>query len=221
MPVGAVIFDWDGVVIDSSSLHERSWEALASEIGKTLPADHFKRGFGKRNAVIIPEILDWSQDSAEIDRWGKRKEELYRIMGREEGIPILDGTRDFLRSLWAAGIPCVIGTSTERKNIELAFEQLDLGSFFLGAVCSEDVSKGKPNPEVFLKAATLASAEPQNCVVLEDSTHGIIAARRGGMKGLGLATTRDKKDLIEVGADLVVATPSELSIGLLESLFQS
>ena len=221
MPVGAVIFDWDGVVIDSSSLHERSWEALASEIGKTLPADHFKRGFGKRNAVIIPEILDWSQDSAEIDRWGKRKEELYRIMGREEGIPILDGTRDFLRSLRAAGIPCVIGTSTERMNIELAFEQLDLGSFFLGAVCSEDVSRGKPDPEVFLKAATLAGVDPQNCVVLEDSAHGIIAARRGGMKGLGLATTRDKKDLIEVGADLVVDNPSELSIGLLESLFQA
>jgi HAD superfamily hydrolase (TIGR01509 family) len=221
MPVGAVIFDWDGVVIDSSSLHERSWEALASEIGKTLPADHFKRGFGKRNAVIIPEILDWSQDSAEIDRWGKRKEELYRIMGREEGIPILDGTRDFLRSLRAAGIPCVIGTSTERMNIELAFEQLDLGSFFLGAVCSEDVSRGKPDPEVFLKAATLVGVDPQNCVVLEDSAHGIIAARRGGMKGLGLATTRDKKDLIEVGADLVVDNPSELSIGLLESLFQA
>ena len=221
MPVGAVIFDWDGVVIDSSSLHERSWEALASEIGKTLPADHFKRGFGKRNAVIIPEILDWSQDSAEIDRWGKRKEELYRIMGREEGIPILDGTRDFLRSLRAAGIPCVIGTSTERMNIELAFEQLDLGSFFLGAVCSEDVSRGKPDPEVFLKAATLAGVDPQNCIVLEDSAHGIIAAIKGGMKGLGLATTRDKKDLIEVGADIVINNPSELSIGLLESLFQS
>ena len=221
MPVGAVIFDWDGVVIDSSSLHERSWEALASEIGKTLPADHFKRGFGKRNAVIIPEILDWSQDSAEIDRWGKRKEELYRIMGKEEGIPILDGTRDFLRSLRAAGIPCVIGTSTERMNVELAFEQLDLASFFLGAVCSEDVSRGKPDPEVFLKAANLAGVDPQNCIVLEDSAHGIIAAIKGGMKGLGLATTRDKKDLIEVGADIVINNPSELSIGLLESLFQS
>ena len=197
MPVGAVIFDWDGVVIDSSSLHERSWEALASEIGKTLPADHFKRGFGKR------------------------KEELYRIMGKEEGIPILDGTRDFLRSLRAAGIPCVIGTSTERMNVELAFEQLDLASFFLGAVCSEDVSRGKPDPEVFLKAANLAGVDPQNCIVLEDSAHGIIAAIKGGMKGLGLATTRDKKDLIEVGADIVINNPSELSIGLLESLFQS
>lgn len=221
MPLGAVIFDWDGVVIDSSSLHERSWEVLASEIGKTLPADHFKRGFGKRNAVIIPEILGWSEDSAKIDRWGKRKEELYRIMGREEGIPILDGIRDFLVSLRTEGIPCAIGTSTERMNIELAFEQLDLGSYFLGAVCSEDVTKGKPDPEVFLKAATIAAVAPQDCVVLEDSAHGIIAAVKGGMKGLGLATTRDKKDLIEVGADMVVNNPSELSINLLESLFRS
>ena len=97
MPASTVIFDWDGVVIDSSALHERSWEALASEIGKELPADHFKRGFGKRNAVIIPEILGWSRDAAEIDRWSKRKEELYRAMGSEQGIPILDGIKNFSR----------------------------------------------------------------------------------------------------------------------------
>lgn len=221
MPASTVIFDWDGVVIDSSALHERSWEALASEIGKELPADHFKRGFGKRNAVIIPEILGWSRDAAEIDRWSKRKEELYREMGSEQGIPILDGIKNFLESLRAEGIPCVIGTSTERRNVELAFEQHDLSTFFSGAVCTEDVSVGKPDPEVFLKAATLASAEPQNCVVLEDSVHGIIAARRGRMKGLGLATTRNRKDLLEAGADLVVNHPSDLSIGLLASLFQT
>ena len=131
MPASTVIFDWDGVVIDSSALHERSWEALASEIGKELPADHFKRGFGKRNAVIIPEILGWSRDPAEIDRWSKRKEELYREMGSEQGIPILDGIKNFLESLRAEGIPCVIGTSTERRNVELAFEQHDL-SILLG-----------------------------------------------------------------------------------------
>ena len=221
MSATTVIFDWDGVVIDSSALHERSWEALASEIDKELPPDHFKRGFGKRNAVIIPEILGWSQDSAEIDRWGKRKEELYRAMGSKHGIPILEGVKNFLESLRAAGIPCVIGTSTERLNLKLAFEQHDLSGFFSGAVCTEDVSIGKPDPEVFLKAATLAGSEPHHCVVLEDSVHGIIAARRGGMKGLGLATTRDKKDLWDAGADLVVNNPSDLSIGLIESLFQS
>ncbi|MFP6855208.1 MAG: hypothetical protein VB980_05435, partial [Opitutales bacterium] len=68
MNIGA-IFDWDGVVIDSSLAHEESWELLAEEVGKPLPPDHFKRGFGQRNAVIIPEILHWSQDAVEIERW--------------------------------------------------------------------------------------------------------------------------------------------------------
>ena len=221
MPLRGVIFDWDGVVIDSSSLHEISWEKLSKESGNDLPEDHFKKGFGKRNAVIIPEILGWSKDPEIIDRLGQRKEELYREMGMIQGIPILPGMKDLLEALRSEGIPCVIGTSTEKKNVDLACEQHDLSAFFSGAVCTEDVSNGKPDPEVFLKAAVLAKAEPQNCVVLEDSAHGIIAARRGGMKGLGLATTRDEKNLLEAGADLVVSDPTKLSIGLLESLFQS
>jgi HAD superfamily hydrolase (TIGR01509 family) len=221
MPLRGVIFDWDGVVIDSSSLHEISWEKLSKESGNDLPEDHFKKGFGKRNAVIIPEILGWSKDPEIIDRLGQRKEELYREMGMIQGIPILPGMKDLLEALRSEGIPCVIGTSTEKKNVDLACEQHDLSAFFSGAVCTEDVSNGKPDPEVFLKAATLAKAEPQNCVVLEDSAHGIIAARRGGMKGLGLATTRDEKDLFEAGANMVVKDPTHISIGLLESLFQS
>ena len=221
MALRGVIFDWDGVAIDSSSLHEKSWERLAEEEGRDLPRNHFKKGFGKRNAVIIPEILGWTKDPETIDRLGKRKEELYREMGRAEGISILPGIKDLLEALRDAGIPSVIGTSTERENVDLACRQHGLAPFFLGAVCTEDVSRGKPHPEVFLKAAALAKAQPKNCVVLEDSCHGIEAARRGGMKALGLATTRDERDLIEAGADLVVDNPSKLSIGLLESLFQS
>jgi len=221
MPLRGVIFDWDGVVINSSSLHEKSWDQLAEESGNQLPPNHFKKGFGKRNTVIIPEILGWSKDPETIDRLGSRKEEIYREMGMIEGLPLLPGIKDLLEALRARDIECVIGTSTEKKNVELACEQHDLSVFFSGAVCTEDVSNGKPDPEVFLKAAALAKAKPQNCVVLEDSTHGIIAAQRGGMKSLGLATTRDEKDLLDAGADLVVENPSKLSIGLLESLFQS
>jgi len=221
MPLRGVIFDWDGVVINSSSLHEKSWDKLAEESGNQLPPNHFKKGFGKRNTVIIPEILGWSKDPETIDRLGSRKEEIYREMGMIEGLPLLPGIKDLLEALRARDIECVIGTSTEKKNVELACEQHDLSVFFSGAVCTEDVSNGKPDPEVFLKAAALAKAKPQNCVVLEDSTHGIIAAQRGGMKSLGLATTRDEKDLLDAGADLVVENPSKLSIGLLESLFQS
>ena len=144
------IFDWDGVIVDSSDLHQKSWEALAVELNLPLPSDHFEKGFGKRNETIIPEILKWTQDCSQIEAWGKRKEELYRKMAKYEGIKLAPGAFDFLTKTNLIGIKCSIGSSTERKNIQLAIEQHDLSKFFKGAACSEDVKKGKPDPEVFL-----------------------------------------------------------------------
>jgi HAD superfamily hydrolase (TIGR01509 family) len=216
-----VIFDWDGVVIDSSNQHERSWEMLASEIGKPLPENHFKQGFGKRNAIIIPEILAWTKDLDEIERLGRRKEELYRKLVNSDGLRTLPGIRKLLAELETNEIPCAVGTSTERENLKLAFQLLDLGDFFHGAVCSEDVRRGKPDPEVFLKAAALMNLPPERCVVLEDSAHGIEAARFGNMKTLGLATTRESEKLKEAGAHLVMSDPTGVNLDLLSSLFQS
>ena len=221
MPLKGVIFDWDGVVINSALLHEKSWEVLAEELALKLPPNHFKLGFGKRNEIIIPEILKWTKDPNECQKWGNRKEEIYRELAEIESIPILDGIKSFLISLQNASIPCVIGTSTEKANLELAFKQLKIGSFFSGAVCSEDVSKGKPDPEVFIKAAKFINQTPQTCVVIEDSTHGIEAAKRGRMKAIGLTTTRSKKELYQKGADLVLSNPGDLNISLLEVLFTS
>jgi len=219
MALGGVIFDWDGVVINSASLHEKSWEMLANELGLSLPKDHFVLGFGKRNEIIIPQILKWTQNKDEISLWGKRKEELYRDLGKAEGIPILEGVRTLLQSLAREEIPCVIGTSTEKNNLSLAFEQLKIGHFFSGSVCSEDVTRGKPDPEVFLKAAQIINQAPENCVVLEDSTHGIEAAISGGMKALGLSTTRTETKLFASGAHKVVTDPTMVNISLLNSLF--
>ena len=130
MPLGGVIFDWDGVVINSATLHKKSWEMLADELVLPLPTNHFKLGFGKKNEVIIPKILQWSQSQADIIKWGKRKEEIYRELGKIEGIPILKGMKEFLHSLKSEKIPCVIGTSTEKENLSLAFFQLNIGHYF-------------------------------------------------------------------------------------------
>jgi HAD superfamily hydrolase (TIGR01509 family) len=219
MSLGGVIFDWDGVVINSAPLHEKSWELLAEELKLPLPKDHFYRGFGKRNDVIIPEILQWTQNKVDIENWGMRKEEIYRELGTTQGIPILKGICEFLDSLKLKNIPCAIGTSTEKKNLNLAFEQLNISHFFSGAACAEDVMHGKPNPEVFIKAAHIIKKTPSSCVVLEDSTHGILAAKACGMKALGLSTTRKKEELIKSGADYVVKDPSFLNISLLQNLF--
>jgi HAD superfamily hydrolase (TIGR01509 family) len=219
MPLGGVIFDWDGVVINSAILHEKSWEILASELELNLPLNHFKLGFGKKNEFIIPEILKWSHDQFEVKKWGQRKEEIYRELCKAEGIAMLDGMKKFLNSLKAEKIPCVIGTSTERDNLSLAFSQLNIGHFFSGAICSEDVSQGKPSPEVFLKAAQIIEQKPEDCVVLEDSTHGIEAAISGGMKAIGLLTTKKESELLSSGADQVISNPTNLNISLLRDLF--
>src|ERR1700678_3234443 len=110
------IFDWDGVIIDSSAAHEESWERLAREERRRLPPGHFKAGFGRKNEYIIPNILGWPGDPPEVRRLGRRKEQWYREVVRERGIDPLPGVREFLAALQAAAVPCAIGSSTEREN---------------------------------------------------------------------------------------------------------
>ena len=212
----AAIFDWDGVVIDSSAQHEKSWELLAVEIGKPLPAGHFKKGFGKKNRVIIPEILGWSQNPEEIDRLGDRKEELYRELVRQGGMRILPGARELLAKLKTSGIPRAIASSTSRANLDSIFASTGLNELFDAVVSAEDVVNGKPAPDVFLKAASLLGVPPEKCVVFEDALFGIEAAQRAGMKVVAVATT-NALDLLR-HADRAVESLDEISAGDLQAL---
>ena len=212
------IFDWDGVVIDSSRCHEESWERLAREEGRALIEGHFKEGFGRKNEFIIPEILGWTRDGAEIERMSLRKEELYRSVVRERGVEPLPGVRVWLERLRDTGVPCVIGSSTHRANIELTLGRIDLAPFFRDIVSAEDVKLGKPNPEVFLKAAARISRFPEKCVVFEDAFAGLQAARNGGMKCVAVATT-NSADSLAGHADRIVLRLDEIQPAELAAWF--
>lgn len=199
-----VIFDWDGVVIDSSAQHERSWELLADEIGKSLPEGHFKAGFGKKNQIIIPDLLGWSHDPAEIERLGARKEELYRELVRTGGLVVLPGARELLAALRAEGFGVALGSSTPRSNLDALFAASGLGVMFDQVVCGDDVRHGKPAPDVFLLAAERLGVAPADAIVIEDAHVGIAAAHAAGMKVLAVATTHP---LLELG-DADAAVPS-------------
>lgn len=203
------IFDWDGVVIDSSGCHEESWERLAREEGRTLPSGHFKAGFGRKNEFIIPEILGWTREPGEVARLSLRKEELYREVVRDRGVEALPGVRTWLVRLRDAGVPCVIGSSTHRANIELTLASIGFGEFFPDIVSAEDVTCGKPNPEVFLTAARRIARPPACCVVFEDAFAGLEAARAGGMRCVGVATT-NSAEFMKGHADRVIGRLDEL-----------
>jgi HAD superfamily hydrolase (TIGR01509 family) len=210
-----VLFDWDGVVIDSSSQHERSWELLADERGLVLPEGHFKAGFGKKNEVIIP-ALGWGADLDVVRELANRKEELYRELVAAEGVIVLPGARELLIALKENDIPRAVGSSTPRGNLDALFAATGLDALFDEVVCGSDVLHGKPDPEVFLKGAEVLGLPPQCCVVIEDAFAGIEAARRGGMKVVGVATTNPLSSLGE--CDLAVETLLEVSPSKLESL---
>lgn len=216
-PVWAAVFDWDGVILDSSRHHEESWERLAREIGKALPSGHFRRGFGRRNLEIMRDMLGWSQDPREIDQWSRRKEELYRAVVEEWGIDPLPGVKPWLTRLAQAGIPCGIGSSTEEQNVRLGLAKLGLGDFFRTAVTAEHVHRGKPAPDVFLEVARRLQVAAPRCVVFEDAPAGVAAGQAAGMKVVGVTSTHPGGHLEGVCRE--VSRLDELSVGEIHGWF--
>ncbi len=212
-----VLFDWDGVIIDSSRQHEESWVRLAEEERRTLPADHFTVGFGKKNEWIIPHLLHWTTDPAEVRRLSLRKEALYRDIVVEKGLQALPGVHTFLERLKAAGVPNCIGSSTHRENITAILGVLKFEGLFGGMVTSEDVTHGKPHPDVFLKASAKTGVPPPQCIVFEDAFAGIEAGHAGGMKVVGVATTHPATAL-EGKVHRVVHRLDELTVADLQAL---
>ena len=211
VPGPVAIFDWDGVVVDSSAAHEQAWQLLAKAEGLPLAPDSFLRGFGTRNEVIIPEIHGWATEPAEIKRLSLAKESLYRELAGAGLITLLPGAKELLGAFAQAGVPCVVGTSTHKLNLQLAFDRFGLERYFIGAVTSEDVTRGKPDPEVFLKACALADGDVKHSVVFEDTLAGIAAAKAGGFRAIGLCTTNPANMMETSGADCIVADLSEVT----------
>lgn len=192
--IGA-IFDWDGVVVDSTRLHVDSWKQLAGEEGYPAPNVPGLGGLGMKNEKVIADLLQWTQDPVQIKRLMVRKEILFRERIARGGIEAIDGVVNYLHQLKAAGIPAAVGSSAPRANVVACIEKLHLHGLFAASVTAEDVSHGKPDPEVFLKCAAALGLPPGDCVVFEDAPAGVAAARAGGIRVIGVLSTRTQEQL--------------------------
>ncbi len=186
----AVLFDVDGVLVDSYEAHFQSWRGTARELGFEFTRDDFQRAFGRIAAEMIAE--DWTKrvsglTPARILEVEARKESLYRDVVREK-FPAMDGARELIESLAKAGFRVAIGSSGPPENVELAVEKLGIAPFLAGRVTGVDVTRGKPDPQVFLLAAERAGVPPERCLVVEDAMVGIRAAHAAGMKCVGVVS---------------------------------
>jgi len=213
------IFDCDGVIIDSSAPHIEAWKALALEEGLEFPEYLFKRSFGMKNEQIIPQLFQWTADRAEIRRLDLRKEHLYREILRRSGARTFPGLARFLELLQTHAVPCVVGSSAPRANVEVALEALGFSGYFKAIICGEDVTVGKPDPQIFLLAAQAMGLHPADCIVFEDAHVGITAAHAGGMKVVAIANTFPRASLGD--ADCVIERLDELTLSTVRQLIDS
>jgi beta-phosphoglucomutase len=204
---GAVIWDVDGTLVDTAELHFQAWCALAREIDKPFTRADFAGTFGWRNPEIIPKLFGLHYTPQQVDDLGRRKENLYRQEAKK-GVTLLPGVRPLLEQLHAAGFRQAIGSSAPRDNLVLILELTQTAALFEAIVSMEDTQRGKPDPEVFLRAAGKLRVEPRRCVVFEDAPVGVQAAKAGGMKCVGVTFIGHHSDesLRRAGADLVVPT---------------
>lgn len=213
-----VIFDMDGVLVDSTEAHYAAWCGLAREIGVTCPRDVFERTFGMHNRQIIPLWLERELPDEELDRLSRRKEEIYREVapGLVTALPGVRGLIDALAR--ESDFTLAVGSSGPRANIELVLELLDAAEKFAALSTGDEVRHGKPNPEVFLIAARKLALPPARCVVIEDAPQGVKAGLAAGAKVVAVTSTKPAADLRE--ADVVVDALSELGPRRLRGLFR-
>ena len=211
----AVIFDVDGVLIDSYQAHYQSWLAMFAERGVSFTAAEFRQTFGRTSHDIIAALYGAELTDADIRAWDDRKEALYRDLIRES-FPAIDGAAELLDSLHAAGFRLGVGSSGPPENIVLTLECLQRAKLFDAVVTRSDVTRGKPDPQVFQIAAERLGATPAECVVVEDAPAGIEAANRAGMASVALTGTATRAELTH--AMLVVDSLRELTPERLRNL---
>jgi beta-phosphoglucomutase len=212
----AVIFDMDGVLVDSYHAHFRSWQQLAAEVGRDLTEAEFAAEFGRTSREIIAGWGNGYSDDR-IRTLDDRKEALFREILLAD-FPTMPGAEQLLISLRRAGVALAVGSSGPPENVEVVLDRLGC-KYFDAVVTGADVTRGKPDPQVFLVAAAKLEITPSRCAVVEDAPAGVEAASAAGMASIGLASTGRSRDVLDK-ADLVVDTLAELSPEVIRRLVQ-
>jgi beta-phosphoglucomutase len=201
----AILWDMDGVLVNSMEFHYQAYREVLSEFGRDLSREEYLGSLiGLRNYVILRRLLGDLPDD-EVQRLMKAKEAAFRrrAAGHIEPLP---GAAELVRGAHEAGLKQAIVSSTPRENIELVLDSLGLRSMFDTIVGEEDAEHGKPDPEGFLVAAKRISVPPPECIVIEDAPEGIEGGKAAGMRCIGVTTTRSAEKLAEADADLVVGS---------------
>jgi len=207
--IAGIVFDMDGTLVHNMDFHRRSWLSFLERYGIRIS----DREFHEKNVGIISEIVPrfFSQPltKEEIIRLGREKEALYREMYAPH-ITALPGLEVFLKRLRALAVRTALATAADQENIDFTIDALNIRNYFDATTGSEEVTHGKPDPEVYLLSCRKLGLDPSVCLAFEDSPSGIRAAHAAGMRVVGVATTHSREELMAFPLHGIISDYTEL-----------
>lgn len=214
----SVIFDMDGVLVDNMPVHMQTFEIFFGRYGVERWRERIAECYGMGNDDILDRLMpDSLRGVKSLREWGAEKEALYREL-YSTCIKPHTGLVPLLEELAAGGITCAVGSSACLENVEFVLERCDIGRFFDVRICGDDVSRCKPDPEIYLTAAQRLGRTPDECIVFEDAKAGIEAAKNAGMKVVALTTSFPRDVIAQTDADLIVDDFTQVTLARLKRL---
>jgi beta-phosphoglucomutase len=221
MTLPAFLFDLNGTMINDMPYHIKAWHSIFNNLGAGISMKRMKSESYGKNSEVIERIMPGRFSAEEKKAMSRAKEMQYQKEFKPH-LKLLPGLDTFLHDAHQSGIKMAIGSAAIMYNIDFVLDGLSIRNYFSAIVSADDVVISKPNPETFLKCATLLGAEPDQCVVFEDAPKGVEAAQNAGMKCVVLTTIHtvdefyDYKNIISYCADYRELNPSDLNSALVK-----
>lgn len=212
----AIIFDMDGVIINSEPLHLKIEKELVEELGGNLTDEELESFVGTTDYNMWSTFKEMFNLEPPVEELIEIKKD--RFMKRIDEVKLVDNFMDFMLSLYNEGYLLAIASSNNRRIVDAVVNKFQLSKYMKFVISGEEVKKGKPDPEIFLAAAKKMNLNPNDCIVIEDATNGVKAAKAAGMKCIGLKNIDSgNQDLSE--ADLIIKNFNELNLNIIKEFF--
>ncbi len=193
----AILFDFDGVLLDSESMHYVAIREMLQKRGRDLPVEKFLTYCGTRESFMWPDMFRWAGlDEEPVELLGRERWELY-LQKRRERSPLFEGTKELLKSCVEEGLLLAVASGTDTSILEKDLASFGYLPYFRQLVCARECERGKPAPDVFLLAARRLGVSPRECLVIEDSRNGMLAGKAGGMSVVGFSGASIPTDMSE------------------------
>lgn len=216
--IQTVIFDMDGVIVDTEPVHHFAYQQHFKQLNIEVSAEMYASFTGNSTKNIYERLKGIYNLSEDVQTLVETKRNLFNdAFDQKEDLYLLDGVEDLIKELHQNGMKLILASSSANVTIQRIFNRFDLDRYFTHKVSGEDFPKSKPHPAIFLKAAELAQTAVENCIVIEDSTNGIMAAKSAGIYCIGYDSFHSKLQDYSL-ADQVISHFNELSFEKIQKL---